>query len=234
MRHFIGELEQLKTKLLGMSSLVETAIKLSMKSLERSDPSTANEVFEYEARINRIEMEVDDLAINLLALHQPVAADLRFIIAALKINSNLERIGDLSVNIAHCAASLVEAPSINSSIDIPRLAKLAQSMVQGSLDAFVERDANLARRVLTSDDAVDSLRRTCDEELVVCMEEDRRSIPKALKLLWVTRSLERIADHATNIAEEVLFHVQGIEVRHHVEEREQGNSGPARSQPPKE
>jgi phosphate transport system protein len=202
-----------------MSSLVEAAIERSMNALIRNDPRAVAEVFEYEGRINKIEIEVDDLAINLLALHQPMAADLRFIVAALKINSNLERMGDLAVNIAHCAASLVDPPTMNSSIDILQLAKLAQSMVRRSLDAFVERDVSLARLVLTSDDAVDGLRKSCDEELVLCMEQDRQNIPKVLKLLWVTRSLERIADHATNIAEEVLFLVQGIEVRHHAEER---------------
>jgi phosphate transport system protein len=218
-RHFFEELDQLKTKLLGMSSLVETAIERSTNALTRIDPGAVGEVFDFEARINKCEIEVDDLAIKLLALHQPMAADLRFIIATLKINSNLERMGDMSANIARCAGSLVDAPTLNSSIDIPRLAKLAQSMVRQSLDAFVERDVSLARLVLTSDDAVDSLRKSCDEELTVCMEEDRRRIPQAVKLFWVTRSLERIADHATNIAEEVLFHVQGIEVRHHAERR---------------
>jgi phosphate transport system protein len=218
-RRFIDELEYLKVKLLEMSTLVEAAIERSMNAVTRIDRGAAQEVFEYETRINTIELEIDDLAINLLALHQPVAADLRFIIAALKINSNLERMGDLSVNIAHSATDSIDVPMIKPLIDIPRLSSLAQSMVRKSLEAFVQSDVTLARLVLTSDDAVDSLRRAYDQELISCMEKDPQNIPHALNLLWVIHNLERIADHSTNIAEDVLFHVQGIEVRHHAEGR---------------
>lgn len=219
MRHFIEELEQLKTKLLEMSSLVEAAIQRSISAVIHKDRGAAEEVFRNEARINEIEIEIDEFAINLLALQQPMAADLRLIVAALKINTDLERMGDLSVNIAQRARSLMEEPVIKPMIDIPHIAGLVQSMVRKSLDAFVTRDANLARSVLASDDGVDSLRTACYHELVSFMEKDPQNIRQALDLLAVTRNLERIANHSTNIAEDVLFLVKGVDVRHHAEAR---------------
>lgn len=219
MRHFIEELEQLKTKLLEMSSLVEAAIQRSISAVIHKDRSAAEEVFRNEARINEIEIEIDEFAINLLALQQPMAADLRLIVAALKINTDLERMGDLSVNIAQRARSLMEEPVVKPMIDIPHIAGLVQSMVRKSLDAFVTRDADLARSVLASDDGVDSLRTACYHELVSFMEKDPQNIRQALDLLAVTRNLERIADHSTNIAEDVLFLVKGVDVRHHAEAR---------------
>jgi phosphate transport system protein len=218
-RHFVEELEQLKTKLLEMSSLVEAAIQRSISAVINKDKSAADEVFRSEARINDIEIEIDDFAINLLALQQPMAADLRLIIAALKINTDLERMGDLAVNIAQRARSLMEEPVIKPMIDIPHIAGLVQSMVRKSLDAFVTRDPELARSVLASDDAVDNLRTACYHELVSFMEKDPQHIKQALDLLAVTRNLERIADHSTNIAEDVLFLVKGVDVRHHAEAR---------------
>ena len=176
MRHFVEELEQLKTKLLEMSSLVESAIQRSISAVIQKDRSAAEEVFRNEARINEIEIEIDEFAINLLALQQPMAADLRLIVAALKINTDLERMGDLSVNIAQRATSLMEEPVIKPMIDIPHIAGLVQSMVRKSLDAFVTRDADLARSVLASDDAVDSLRTACYHELVSFMEKDPQNI----------------------------------------------------------
>jgi phosphate transport system protein len=220
MRHFIEELEQLKTKLLQMSSLVESAIQRSISAVVQKDRSAAQEVFRNESRINEIEIEIDEFAINLLALQQPMAADLRLIVAALKINTDLERMGDLSCNIAQSALSLMEAPVIKPMIDIPHIAGLVQSMVRKALDAFVARDSDLARSVLASDDAVDSLRTACYHELVSFMEQDPQHIQQALDLLAVTRNLERIADHSTNIAEDVLFLVKGIDVRHHAEARQ--------------
>ena len=220
MRHFVEELDQLKTKLLEMSSLVEAAIQRSISAVTQKDRSAAEEVFRNEARINAIEVEIDEFAINLLALHQPMAADLRLIVAALKINTDLERMGDLSVNIAQRAMSLMEEPVIKPMIDIPHIAGLVQSMVRKSLDAFVTRDAELARSVLASDDAVDSLRTASYHELVSFMESDPENIKAALDLLAITSNLERIADHSTNIAEDVLFLVKGIDVRHHAEARQ--------------
>ncbi len=220
MRHFVEELEQLKTKLLEMSSLVEAAIQRSITAVTQKDRSAAEEVFRNEARINQIEIDIDEFAVNLLALHQPMAADLRLIVAALKINTDLERMGDLSVNIAQRALSLIEEPMITPMIDIPHIAGLVQSMVRKALDAFVMRDADLARSVLASDDAVDSLRTACYHELVSYMEKDPQHIRQALDLLAVTRNLERIADHSTNVAEDVLFLVKGVDVRHHAEARQ--------------
>ena len=219
MRHFVEELEQLKTKLLEMSSLVESAIQRSISAVVHKDKSAADEVFRNEARINGIEIEVDEFAVNLLALQQPMAADLRLIIAALKINTDLERMGDLAVNIAQRARSLMDEPMITPTIDIPHIAGLVQSMVRKALDAFVSRDAELARSVLASDDAVDNMRTACYHELVSFMEKDPQNIAPALDLLAITRNLERIADHSTNIAEDVLFLVKGVDVRHHAEAR---------------
>ena len=219
MRHFVEELEQLKTKLLEMSSLVEAAIQRSISAVIHKDRSAADEVFRNEARINAIEIDVDEFCVNLLALQQPMAADLRLIVAALKINTDLERMGDLAVNIAQRARSLMEEPVIKPMIDIPHIAGLVQSMVRKALDAFVTRDPELARSVLASDDAVDNMRTACYHELVSFMEKDPQNIKPALDLLAVTRNLERIADHSTNIAEDVLFLVKGVDVRHHAEAR---------------
>jgi len=218
-RHFVEELEQLNTKLLEMSSLVESAIQRSISAVIHKDRSAADEVFRNEARVNAIEIEVDEFAVTLLALQQPMAADLRLIVAALKINTDLERMGDLAVNIAQRARSLMEEPVIKPMIDMPHIAGLVQSMVRKALDAFVTRDPELARSVLASDDAVDNMRTACYHELVSFMEKDPRNIKPALDLLAVTRNLERIADHSTNIAEDVLFLVKGVDVRHHAEAR---------------
>jgi phosphate transport system protein len=217
MRHFVEDLELLKTKLLEMGSLVESAIQRSISAVTQKDRGAAEQVFMNEARINAIEIEIDDFAISLLALQQPMAADLRLIVAALKINTDLERMGDLAVNIAQRAMSLMEGPVIKPMIDIPHIAGLVQSMVRKALDAFVHRDADLARSVLSSDDAVDNMRTACYHELVSFMEQDPQHIQQALALLWITRNLERIADHSTNIAEDVLFLVKGVDVRHHAE-----------------
>jgi phosphate transport system protein len=218
-RHFVEELEQLKTKLLEMGSLVESSIQRSILAVTQKDRDAAAEVFRNEARINAIELEIDDFAVRLLALQQPMAADLRLIVAALKINTDLERMGDLSENIAQRALALIDGPPIKPMIDIPHIAGLVQSMVRKALDAFVTRDADLARSVLASDDAVDSLRTACYHELISYMEQDPHNIQEALSLLSVTRNLERIADHSTNIAEDVLFLVKGVDVRHHAEAR---------------
>jgi phosphate transport system protein len=218
-RHFVEDLDLLTTKLLEMSSLVEAAIQRSISAVIHKDKGAAEEVFRNEARINEIEIEIDEFATNLLALQQPMAADLRLIVAALKINTDLERMGDLSVNIAESAQSLMAAPVIKPMIDIPHIAVLVQSMVRKALDAFVNRDADMARSVLASDDAVDSLRTASYHELVSFMEQDPHNIRQALDLLSVTRNLERIADHSTNIAEDVMFLVKGIDVRHHAEAR---------------
>jgi phosphate transport system protein len=219
MRHFEQELEQLKAKLLEMSALVESAVYRSVRAVVEKSDELAQQVLKNENRINQLEIEIDDMAISLLALQAPLAADLRLVTAAIKINNDLERMGDLSVSIAQSALALVKEPMIRPLIDIPHIAGLAQSMVRKALDAFVNRDPELARSVLASDDAVDNMRTASYHELISFMENNPQQIPQALYLLSVVRNLERIADHSTNIAEDVLFLVKGIDVRHHNEER---------------
>jgi phosphate transport system protein len=218
-RHFEQELEKLKAKLLEMSALVENAVYRSVQGVVEKNEELAQAVLRNEGRINQLEIEIDDLAISLLALQAPLAADLRLVTAAIKINNDLERMGDLSVSIAQSAMALMKEPVIRPLIDIPHIAGLAQSMVRKALDAFVNRDADLARSVLASDDAVDNMRTASYHELISFMESNPQQIPQALYLLSVVRNLERIADHSTNIAEDVLFLVKGIDVRHHNEER---------------
>ena len=220
MRRFEEELDQLNAKLLEMSALVEIAVVRSLTAVLDKDWNAAEEVYKNEGRINQIELEIDTFAIDLLATQQPAASDLRLIVAALKINTDLERIGDLAVNVAQRATSLMQAPIISPMVDIPHIGALVQSMVRKSLDAFVHRDAELARSVLASDDAVDSLRDASYHELTSFMERDPKNIRQAVDLLAIVRNLERIADHTTNIAEDVLFMVKGIDVRHHAEARE--------------
>ncbi len=221
MRHFEQELEKLKAKLLEMSALVESAVYRSVQGVVEKNEELAQQVLKNEGRINELEIEIDELAISLLALQAPLAADLRLVTAAIKINNDLERMGDLSVSIAQSAMALMKEPVIRPLIDIPHIAGLAQSMVRKALDAFVNRDADLARSVLASDDAVDNMRTASYHELISFMENNPRQIGQALYLLSVVRNLERIADHSTNIAEDVLFLVKGIDVRHHNEERTQ-------------
>jgi phosphate transport system protein len=218
-RHFEQELEQLKAKLLEMSALVESAVYRSVQGVVEKNEELAHQVLKNESRINQLEIEIDDMAISLLALQAPLAADLRLVTAAIKINNDLERMGDLSVSIAQAALSLIREPIIRPLIDIPHIAGLAQGMVRKALDAFVNRDPELARSVLASDDAVDNMRTASYHELISFMESNPQQIPQALYLLSVVRNLERIADHSTNIAEDVLFLVKGIDVRHHNEER---------------
>lgn len=221
MRHFIEELEELQSRLLEMGGLVESSLHRSVLCLTQRNEDAAQEVLQSEARINQMEIENDDLAVRLLALHQPMARDLRFLTAAIKINTDLERMGDLAVNIVERALSLIRQPEVKPLIDIPRLAGLAESMLHRSLDSFVKRDGQLARKVLLSDDAVDDLRDTIYRELIAFMERDSSTISRALDLIFVARNLERVADHATNIAEDVLFLVEGVDVRHHAEARSQ-------------
>jgi phosphate transport system protein len=215
MRHFLEELEELQGRLLEMGGLVESAIYNSVLALSERNEVRARQVLNNEARINQMEIAIDDCAVRLLALQQPMARDLRFLTAAIKINSDLERMGDLAVNIVQRALSLMKQAPVKPLIDIPKLAQLAESMVHRSLDSFVRRDAELARQVLLSDDAVDELRDAIYEELVSFMERDPSTVSRSLDLIFVARNLERVADHATNIAEDVVFLVQGVDVRHH-------------------
>jgi phosphate transport system protein len=201
-----------------MGGHVESAIHRSIRALVDRDSDLARQVLRDEARINQMEIEIDNLTTRLFALRQPMAKDLRFLTAALKINTDLERMGDLAVNIAQRALSLVAQTPVKPLIDIPRMAQLVESMLLRTLDAFVKGDADEATSVLIADDEVDALRDSVYQELVVYMQTDPTSIPAAVDLMFVARNLERIADHATNIAEDVVFLVKGVDVRHHATE----------------
>ncbi len=220
MRHFEEELDNLRNRLLEMSGLVEDSVYRSIQSLIEKDEAAAQQVLQNEARINRMEIEIDELATSLLARVQPMATDLRFITAAIKINNDLERMGDISVNIVRRTLALMREPIPKELVDIPHMATIAQSMIRKSLDAFVRKDAELARSILTSDDVIDQLRDSVYEELIGLMERDPTSVRQSINLMFIARALERLADHATNIAEDVLFLVEGVEVRHHAEVHE--------------
>ena len=204
-----------------MSGLVESGIYRSVLSLVRRDEKQAQQVLENEARINQMQIEIDERATRLLALEQPVAKDLRFITAAIKIDSDLERMGDEAVNIVERSLSLMREPPVTALVDIPYMASVAESMVRKALDSFVKKDADVARAVLVADDEVDELWHTIFQELVSFMQSRPDSVPQGVSLIFVAHNLERIADHATNIAEDVIYLVQGVDVRHHSEAREQ-------------
>src|SRR5574337_1536858 len=212
-RHFDEQLQELREHLLAMGSLAETMIVKSVKALVERSEILAQEVFAHEEEIDRQCIETDERCFTLLALQQPMAGDLRFIAVAIKINSDIERIGDLAVNIAQAASVLITQPALKPLIDIPRIALLCQEMVKKSLDAFVGSDPKLARIVIESDDSVDLLRDQIFRELLTYMMTDPTIIPRALDLILVSRYLERIADHATNIAEDVVYIVRGEDVR---------------------
>jgi phosphate transport system protein len=221
MLHFREELDELQRRLLEMAGLVESAIHQSILALVQRDEEAAKEVLWKEAQINQKDLEIDEFATRLLALYQPMARDMRFLTAVIKMNGDLERMGDLAVNITERALSLMQEPPVKPLIDIPRMAGLAEAMVRNSLDALVKRDESLARSVLLSDDEVDQLRDAVYKELVTFMQEHTTTIPRAVDLMFIAHNLERIADHATNIAEDVLFLMKGIDVRHHAEQRQQ-------------
>jgi phosphate transport system protein len=213
-RHFHEELETLKQTLLAMGGLVEDQIRRVMRALVGRDDTLAQEVIDRDRQVNAYDVEVDERCVELLALHQPAAADLRFITTAMKIVTDLERIGDQAVNIAQRVLELNQQPRLKPYIDLPRMAESAQRMVKESLDAFVARDAELARRVCAEDDAVDGLRDQIFRELLTFMMEDPRTIPRAIRLILISRFFERVADHATNVAEMVIYMVDGTMVRH--------------------
>ena len=213
-RHFHEELEALKQTLLAMGGLVEDQIRRVMKALLERDDVMAQEVVERDRQVNTYDVEVDEQCVSLLALYQPAAGDLRFITTAMKIVTDLERIGDQAVNIAQRVLELNREPQLKPYIDLPRMAEQAQRMVKESLDAFVARDTELARRVRAEDDEVDALKEQIFRELLTFMMEDPRTIPRAIRLILISRFMERVADHATNIAEMVVYLVEGKMVRH--------------------
>ena len=217
-RHFDAELTALNEKLLEMARLAEESVALAVKSLKERNEAFAQDVLKREGGINLLEIEVDELCMKLLALRQPVASDLRFITSAMKIGSDLERVGDLAVNIAEVSLDLLQQPPLKPLIDIPRMAALAQSMVRDALNAFVNRDEKLARAVCERDDEVDSLNDQIFRELLTYMMNDQATINRAVGLILIGRHLERIADHATNIGEDVIYLVLGKTIKHHIEE----------------
>jgi phosphate transport system protein len=212
-RHFEVELQALRDRLLGMGSLAETMIYKGIKALVDRDGGLVQVVLAHEEEMDLLCIEIDDRCFTQLALQQPMASDLRFLVAAIKINSDLERIGDQAVSIALRARSLIAQPQLKPLIDIPRMATLVEAMVRDSLDAFVRQDPELARNVIDRDDEVDALRDQIFRELLTYMMGDTSTIPRALDLILISRNLERIADHSTNIAEDVIYIVRGEDVR---------------------
>ena len=217
-RHFQEELEQLKTRLLEMGGLAEENVRLAVKGLVERDHETIDRVMVGDEPLNRLHIEIDNRCFTLLALYQPMAADLRTIVSAVKINTDLERVGDLAVNIAEAARRYASHAPVKRLIDIPRMASIAQNMLRDALDAFVRRDLDLARTVLNEDDKLDALKTQIFLELLTYMLQDPATIEPALDLILVSRHLERIGDHATNVAEDVIFIVSARDVRHHAGE----------------
>jgi phosphate transport system protein len=214
-RHFQEELEVLKTRLLEMGGLAEDRVRVAVRALVERDHSLVDHVLASDAAINQLHIEVDNRCFKLLALHQPMAVDLRAIVSAVKINTDLERVGDLAVNIAEAVARYLQHPPVKELIDIPRMAVVAQDMLRDALDAYVRRDMALAQNVLDRDDELDTLKTLVFRELLTHMLRDQATIEPALDLILVSRHLERIGDHATNVAEDVIFMVSARDVRHH-------------------
>jgi phosphate transport system protein len=215
-RHFEVELQELKEELVRMGGLAEGAIGMALKALVARNAELAREVAASDDAINLAEVDIDERCLRLLALHAPEASDLRFIAMALKINSDLERMGDLAVNIAERTLELLREPLLKPLIDLPRMAALAQAMMRDSLDAFVRRDPELARDVCRRDAEVDQINDQLFRELLTYMLQDPKSIARAVNLILVGRHLERIADHATNVAEDVVYLVEGKTIKHHL------------------
>ena len=213
-RHFEEELTNLRELVLRMGGLVEQQIARAISSLVERDADLAQEVIARDREVNQLDIRIDEESMKLLALHQPAASDLRFITTALKLTTDLERIGDMAVNICERALELNEEPQLKPYIDIPRIAEIAQRMVRQSLDAFVARDPVIASSVIEEDDLVDALTQQVFRELLSFMAENPRTIGRATRILFVSKYLERIADHATNIAEMVVFMVGGRMIRH--------------------
>lgn len=208
-----------------MGSVVEEAIALSIKALNQYDKELAKKVIDGDERVNSLEIEIDNAIIDLLALQQPVAVDLRFILAAQKINNDLERIGDHAVNIAESARALLTAEVQEHVLEIPKMAELAQSMLRNALDGFIHQDAQLGKAVLEQDDAIDELNRIMVAQVVQLMKSDQKTIDGGLELIRISRNLERVADLATNIAEEVIFITQARVVKHHAGENADQHRG---------
>jgi len=218
-RHFERDLEELKERLLWMGGLAERAVRQAVQAVLQADEALAGRVLEEENAINELQIEIDERVMQLLALQQPMAADLRFILGASRINNDLERIGDQAVNIAQSASRILRHPQVKPYVDLPRMSVLAEEMVRDSLDAVVKKDVELAKSVLARDDEVDHLRDQIFRELLTYMMESSSVIFPSFELILVTKNLERIGDHATNIAEDAIYMVAGRDVRHHAADR---------------
>jgi phosphate transport system protein len=213
-RHFQEELDELKRRLLEMGGLAEDRLQLAVKGIVDRDLALIDWVLGGDSDINKLHVEIDDRCVKLLALHQPMAVDLRSIVAAVKINTDLERVGDLAVNITEAGQRYLQHPPVKELIDIPRMATLAQTMLRDALDSFVRRDMELAHSVLTADDRLDALKSQVFRDLLAYMLNDQSTIEAAIDLILISRHLERVGDHATNIAEDVIFMVTAKDVRH--------------------
>jgi phosphate transport system protein len=212
---FQQSLDELKENLLVMAGLAEQAIQRAIEAYRVRDLSICDLVTRSENAINRLERDIDQSALDLLAMEQPMAIDLRFILSVIKINADLERVGDAAKSISERVRHMEQMPAAELPVDIPRMATLAAEMVRKSLQSFIEADTEIARNVLSMDDAVDAMNRAAYKALTKVMEEQSHLAPQALNALMISRALERVADHATNIAEDVIFWVQGADVRHH-------------------
>ncbi len=210
-------LDDLKQKLLVMGGLAEQAVERAVRAFQTRDVAICQLVLRDEPKINAVEREVDELSVDLLAMQQPMAVDLRFIIACIKINADLERVGDQAVNIAERVLDMVNHQKAPLNVDVPRMATVTIKMVRDALNAFLTADANLAQSVLESDDLVDDMNREIFEAADFAMTHSVETHRDALDTLIVARNLERVADHATNIAEDVIFWVRGADVRHHAQ-----------------
>ncbi|MDD5423661.1 MAG: phosphate signaling complex protein PhoU [Candidatus Omnitrophica bacterium] len=218
-RHFDEELKGLNSEILRMGSLTEEAIVDSVKALKEQSREMAANVINSDRKIDSLELEIEEKCLTLMALHQPAAVDLRFLTAAMKLNNELERIADLAVDIAQRVLEIVDKPLLKPLVDIPKLCVIAQTMVKESIDAFVNRDIALAKKVVLSDAEADKLRNFVQDELVSeYISKDASTATRAVPLLLIARHLERICDHATNIAEDVIYMVEAKVVKHHPEE----------------
>jgi phosphate transport system protein len=218
-RHFDQQLRELRSRLVHMGTLAESMIDKAVKSLLERNAGKHAEIFKQEEEVNNLHIEMDERVINLLALQHPLAADLRLVVMCSKIAGELERIGDQAVNICQNTEVLLRYPPLKPLIDIPLMAEIARRMLREALDAFVRQDAALAMQVLNADDEVDAFKDQIFRELLTYMMSDPGTIPRALSLILISRNLERVGDHATNIAEEVIYAAQGRDVRHHHEEK---------------
>jgi len=219
-RHFVQELETLKTNLIKMSSFVEKAIAESIRALLERHKEAADQVIAEDERINALEIEIDNAVVDLLALQQPVASDLRFILAATKINNDLERIGDHAVNIAESAIDFATTAPLDIKVDIPQMAEITKGMLRDAIDGFIHQNPDISRMVLKNDDVIDELNKKVIDDMVKLIRREPDTLDQALELIRVSRNLERVSDLATNIAEEVIFIADAQVVKHHFERRD--------------